>query len=158
LAVACEVGDDATAKALLAAAPDLASTMAADDVAALPRAAERNATEVVRRMLAAGWPSTARGTFGATALHWAAWHGNRAMAAEILRYRPDLEASDLEYGGTPLGWALHGSLNGWHCRAGDYGGTVEALLNAGAKAVAVTPGLEASQPALDALRRHAGRQ
>jgi len=76
------------------------------------------------------------------------------MVDEILGYGPDLEVKDTQFGGTPLGWALHGSLNSWHCRTGDYGGTVESLLNAGASAPEITPTLEASAPALAALRRH----
>ena len=55
------------------------------------------------------------------------------MAREILRYHPPLEATDADFQGTPLGWAIHGSEHGWHCRTGDYAGTVEALLKGGAQ-------------------------
>ena len=55
------------------------------------------------------------------------------MIREILRYHPPLELTDADFQGTPLGWAIHGSENGWDCRAGDYPATVELLIKAGAK-------------------------
>jgi ankyrin repeat protein len=108
-------------------------------------------------MLEAGWPSDVPGQHGLTALHWAAWHGNADMVREILRFHPKLELKDNDFGITELGSALHGSENGWHRTTGDYGATVELLLNAGAKAPEVTQDLEASEAAREALRRHAAR-
>ena len=55
------------------------------------------------------------------------------MAGEILRYDPPLELSDADHSLTPLGWAIYGSEHGWYCRTGDYAGTVELLIKAGAK-------------------------
>jgi hypothetical protein len=55
------------------------------------------------------------------------------MAREILRHQPPLEVTDADFNATPLGWAIHGSEHGWYCRTGNYAGTVEALLQAGAK-------------------------
>jgi hypothetical protein len=69
---------------------------------------------------------------GATALHWAAFNGNAAMAREILRFHPALELKSKEYAGTALAWATFGSGNGWNRDSGDYVGTVKALLEAGA--------------------------
>ena len=89
--------------------------------------------DAVRLMLEAGWPVDARGQHGGTALHWAAFHGHADLAKLILQFHPPLEAVDLDFGGTPLGWAIHGSQEGWHCQTGDYAGTVAALLKAGAK-------------------------
>jgi hypothetical protein len=108
-------------------------------------------------MLEAGWPVDTPGQHGLTALHWAAWHGNADMVREILRFHPALESNDNEFGVTGLGSALHGSENGWHRNTGDYGATVELLLNAGAKAPVLTESLEASEAARDALRRHGAR-
>ena len=45
----------------------------------------------------------------------------------------DLDLKDQKYNSPPLGWAIHGSEHGWNCGAGNYAGTVEALLQAGAK-------------------------
>jgi hypothetical protein len=55
------------------------------------------------------------------------------MIREILRYDPPLELTDADFRSTPLGWAIHGSENGWYCRTGNYAGTVQSLLEAGAK-------------------------
>lgn len=84
-------------------------------------------------MLAAGWPVDTRGEYRMTPLQWAAWHRNAAMVREILRSH-QLELKDHDQGVTALGGALHGSENGWHRETGDYVATVEALLDAGAKA------------------------
>jgi hypothetical protein len=54
------------------------------------------------------------------------------MLREILRHNPPLEARDTAHDGTALDWALHGSVNGWHVKSGDFGAVVTALLEAGA--------------------------
>src|SRR5207248_1888369 len=68
----------------------------------------------------------------ATALHWTGFNGNAELARLILKYNPPLEDADNQYQGTPLNWAIYGSVNGWHPEQGDYAGVVEALLDAGA--------------------------
>jgi len=157
LAQACELGDEALVENLLASRPNLVQTLSDDDRRKLAAAAQNSNLAAVRLMLAAGWPADARGQHGGTALHWAAWHGNAEMVREILRYHPSLEAgADAGFDGPPLGWALHGSKNGWYRETGDYAGTVEALLQAGAKAPPTTADLSASEPVLTVLRRHAG--
>jgi ankyrin repeat protein len=154
LAQACELGDENLFKTLLASRPNLVQTLSDDDRRKLPNAAQNNNTEAVRLMLAAGWPTDARGKHGGTALHWAAFHGNAEMSKVILRYDPPLELTDRDYEGTPLGWAIHGSENGWYCRTGNYAGTVEALLKAGAKPPETLKGTEAVQ---EVLRRFGSR-
>ena len=74
-----------------------------------------------------------RGKHGATPLHWAGFHGNAAMARELVRRGAPLEARTTEFEGTPLEWTLYGSRHGWHARTGDYAGTMEVLLDAGAR-------------------------
>src|SRR5437868_7081488 len=106
-------------------------------------------------MLATGWPVDTKGEYEMTRLEWAAWHGNAVMVREILRYGPRIEVRDNEHGVTALGSALHGSMNGWHRDTGDYVATVEALLDAGAKAPEVADDLEASEPVRDLLRERA---
>ena len=102
-------------------------------------------------MLEAGWPVNATGEMGATALHWAGFHGNAAMAHEILRFHPALELKSKEYSSSPLGWALFGSGNGWHRDTGDYVGTVQALLDAGAVLPPNPEDLEPSDAVLELL-------
>jgi ankyrin repeat protein len=153
LAVACELGDDASVAALLHAHPDLAQALDEDERRKLPLAAQNNEVEAVRTMLAAGWPVGTVKQHGATALHWAGFHGNVAMARVILPHHPPLEARDKDFGQTPLGWTIYGSLNGWHAEHGDYAGVLELLLEAGAAASSLTADVKASEAVLAVLRR-----
>jgi Ankyrin repeats (3 copies)/Ankyrin repeat len=153
LLVSCWTADEAAVKAVVRANPGLVSRLTDADRQQIAHAARNNNAAAVQAMLVAGLPVHARGQHHATPLHWAAWHGNTAMVRELLRHQPDLTAVDADFKATPLGWAIHGSENGWHCRTGDYGGTVEALLEAGA-AVATVGGTE---PVRKALARHRGR-
>jgi len=132
LVQACELGDEATFNAMLEAHPNLVQTLSEDDLRKLPEAAMSNNLAAVRLMLAAGWPVTARGDENGTPLHIAAWIGSAEMVREILRYNPPVNVRGDRYDMTPLGWALHGSLNSWRKDKGDYAATVELLLNAGA--------------------------
>lgn len=154
LSQACELGDEGLFRALLARHPNLPETLSDTDRRRLPDAAQNNNTNAVRLMLAAGWPVDTRGEYQMTALQWAAWHGNAEMVREILRHGPEIELRDNEHGITALGSALHGSENGWHRDSGDYAATLEALLEAGAKAPKVTEELEASEDAREALLRY----
>ena len=133
LTVACWLHDNALAEELIADDPRLPSSLSDDEQRALPDAAQENNTGSVRLMLSVGWPVDARGQHAGTALHWAAFHGNAEMIRTIIEYHPSLELHDRDFDGTPLGWALHGSLHGWHRATGDYVGAVEALLGAGAR-------------------------
>jgi ankyrin repeat protein len=156
LTQAYELGDEGAFRALLASRPNLIETLSDEDRRRLPDAAQNNNTGAVRLMLAAGWPVDESGEYQMTPLQWAAWHGNAEMVREILRYHPKLELS-CQHRITALGGALHGSENSWHRQTGDYPATVEALLDAGAKAPKVTDDLEASEEVRDVLRRHEER-
>ena len=156
LTIACEVGDEALVRELLARRPDLVSRLSDAEQRKLPVAGKDSNVKAVRLMLAAGWPVNTRGTqHGETALHWAAFHGNPDLVREILPYHPDLELRSLEYDGTALHWGIYGSLHGWHPERGDYATTVQLLLAAGAKAPAVSGNLEASEAVLKVLRHNA---
>ena len=157
LAQACELGDADTFRALLASRQNLIETLSDDERRRLPDAAQNNNIDAVRLMLAAGWPVDVTGEYGLTALQWAAWHGNPQMVREILRHHPQLELKDCQHELSALGSALHGSENSWHRQTGDYAATVEALLDAGAKAPKLTDDLEASEEVRDVLRRHEER-
>ena len=102
-------------------------------------------------MLEAGWPVDAPGEMGATALHWAGFNGNAEMTREILRFHPTLESKSREYEGTPLAWAILGSGNSWRSETGDFVGTVQALLDAGAKVPIHAADLEPSEAVFDLL-------
>jgi ankyrin repeat protein len=148
LALACELGDEPTFRMLLAKRPDLVRSLSDDDRRKLPRAAESNNTEAVRLMLAAGWPVDVRGGHGATALHWAAFHGNVEATNLILGYGPPLEMEDTDFHGTPLEWAMHGSEHGWDPQSGDYVGVADTLAKAGAVIPEKVGGTQALREAL----------
>jgi ankyrin repeat protein len=133
LALACELGDERLVGQLLAARPELAATLTADDRRKLADAAQDNNTAAVRLMLEAGWPVDARGQHNGTPLHWAAYHGNAEMARVLLLHQAPVNVKGDEYDATPLGWAIHGSELGWHRKTGDYAATLEVLLAAGAR-------------------------
>jgi ankyrin repeat protein len=133
LAVACELGDGDLVTQLLAARPDLAATLTPGDRRRLPDAAQDNNTGAVRRMLEAGWPADARGQHDATALHWAAFHGNAEMARVLLQHGAPVNLKGDEYDGTPLDWALHGTEHRERCSTGDYAATIGSLRAAGGR-------------------------
>jgi len=156
IAAACEVGDEELVRTLLNARTLGARPLSEPAVKRMVDAADRNDTKAVRLMLSAGWPVEALGKHGATALHFAAWHGNVDLV-RLLARQPSLETHDRDFDMTPLGWALHGSLHGSHRDRGDYAATVEALLAAGA----TLPNREvtqqqASEPVRDVIRRWDG--
>jgi hypothetical protein len=156
LTLACELGDEAVFHEFLSKHPDVAKTLSEADQRKLPNAAQNNNTKAVRLMLEAGWPIDTPGEMGATALHWAAFNGNAEMTREILRFHPALELKSREYAGTALGWALFGSGNGWHRDTGDFVGTVQALIEAGAPVPLNAEELEPREAVLEVLRGSAG--
>jgi ankyrin repeat protein len=155
LALACEFGDEAAVDALLKTDPLLVRRLTPFERRKLPDAARDGNATAVRLMLAAGFPVDARGQHGATPLHWAGFNGDAGMARELLRYAPPLEVHDRDFDGTPLFWAVYGSVHGWRRATGNYAGVVELLLKAGAQLPAKTD-VEASEPVRDALQRWRG--
>jgi ankyrin repeat protein len=151
LALACELGDETVFHEYLAKYPDAAKTLSEADLRKLPDAAQTNNTGAVRLMLEAGWPVDTRGDAGATALHWAGFHGNAEMARAILQFHPTLELKSREYAGTAVSWTVFGSGNGWHRETGDYVGTMRALLEAGATVPPNALELEPSDAVMEML-------
>lgn len=151
LALACELGDEAAFREFLSRNPDAARSLSHREMQKLPDAAQSNNTKAVRLMLDAGWPVDTPGEMGASALHWAGFHGNAEMTRVILRFHPTLELKSREYEGTALGWAVYGSGNGWHRETGDYVSTVRALLDAGAILPPHAEELEPSDAVLEVL-------
>jgi hypothetical protein len=151
LALACELGDRAAFQELLNARPALVSTLSEEERRKLPDAAQSGNTGAVRLMLEAGWPVDTPGEMGATALHWSGFNGNAEMAREILRFHPSLHIKSKDYSGTALAWAIFGSGNGWNSESGDYVGTVEAMLQAGAVVPPEAAALEPSDAVQEVL-------
>jgi ankyrin repeat protein len=145
---ACWLHDDDLVRSLLEQHPDLAKRLSPAGQRNLAHAARNNDAAAVRLMLLAGLPVDSVSQHRATTLHWAAWHGDTELVRLILDRHAPLEARDRDYNGTPLGWAIHASVHGWHPGQGDYPGTVEALLDAGATVPEGTGGSEAVQNVL----------
>jgi ankyrin repeat protein len=134
---ACRRADRAAAAAVIAARPDLAARLTADDHRALIDAADHGHTEAVRLMLDLGFPPDARSEpdNGATALHLAAAAGSTATVRLLLDHGADIEARDTAWNSTPLEWAIVGSgMRLGHNPDPDWPATVGALLDAGASA------------------------
>jgi ankyrin repeat protein len=129
LGLACEYGDDALCRELQSADPDLVQKLPPSERRRLANAAQENNSAAVKRMLEAGWPLDGRGQHGATALHWAAFHGNAGMVRELIERAAPLDVKDAQYAGTPLDWAKHGSQNSWHRQTGDYEQVIRLLSN-----------------------------
>lgn len=139
LGIAASIGDAPLVSLLLEEDPDLASRLTPDDFESLVLAAQRNDLKAVETMLHAGWPPATRDAHDATALHWSCFHGNRRMAEILLgalskngTLSSIINLTEREFRSPPIGWAMYGSLHGWHRDTGDYPGTVRALLRAGA--------------------------
>jgi ankyrin repeat protein len=153
LAVACELGDESTVRTLSAGHP----TIGEEDRARVVDAAFGNNATAVRLLLSAGWPSDATRSGGDTALHWAGWHGNVEMTRDLLHHGAPVDATDREHRGTPIAWAIHGSVHGWHPERGDYPATIGALIDAGSNVPAPTAALDATDAVRAVLERHVNR-
>jgi ankyrin repeat protein len=105
-----------------------------DDIAQRTKsdAAAAGRSDVVSACLSAGFPVGMPDESGATALHNAALRGRAAIARELLRAGADHRIHDPEHHGSPLGWASFGADIGFE-PSGDYEGTADALLQAGAR-------------------------
>ncbi len=130
---ACWLHDGETVASLLSQRSGIAHDLSEADRDELAHAARNNDTQAALLMLEAGLAVSGRGQHRGTPLHWAAWHGNLELVRALLRNDPPLDDSDNDFHSPPLGWAMHGSENGWHADAGDYPAVVEALLQAGVK-------------------------
>ena len=126
-------GDDARADSVLATNPNLIECASGKVLRQVADAARNNNGVTVAAMLRRGFPVTALSQHGATPLHWAAFHGNVDMLAEVLRYNPPIDAPDRQFHGTPLGWLVHGALNPWHSSSGRHDECARLLLAAGAQ-------------------------
>jgi ankyrin repeat protein len=124
--------DDARADAALAADPHVIERATAKTLRQVADAARNNNVAAVRAMLRRGFPVTALSQHGAMPLHWAAFHGNPDMLADVLRYEPPIAARDRQFAGTPMGWLIHGALNPWGFSTQRHGECARLLLDAGA--------------------------
>jgi len=133
LHLACRLGDETQARAVLREHPGLIQSMSPRDHRAITDAAWQGDAATVSLMLSLGFDPRTAGQDSGTALHCAAWAGSASTVAVLLRH-PDASAlvaiRDAHHNGTPLGWCCHGSLNG--NTNNDHAGVARLLLQAGA--------------------------
>lgn len=127
---ACMNSDLKRAEEIAANNHGLRDSLTDDDKKALPNAAWHGKTGGVSTLLKAGFDVDALGEFDATALHLAAFNGDFKTVAAIMPFNPPLDDRRNEYGGTPMGWALHAAMN-MPLKDGNYPGVVAELIKAG---------------------------
>ena len=128
LAVACELGSDL---------PDVVPVDPVDQDR-IVQAAQSDDPAKILRMLDCGWPVAARDPGGATALHWAAFHGNAAAVGLLLERDAPIGLKDYHHGRTPFVWAEYGSDNSW-IKTGDYPTVMRLLGGSAATSPANSP-------------------
>lgn len=126
---ACWLHDEPMVQSLLASQPDLAAALPPAGRRNLAHAARNNDTAAVKLMLTAGLPIDAFSQHHATALHWAAFHGNAELVRLLLARGAGAANTDNEYQSPPLGWAKYGSENGGGGEPSGYAAIIDALTN-----------------------------
>jgi hypothetical protein len=126
-------GDEARTNAILTANPELRRQVPQSAARHLADAARNNNAAAVKAMLACGFPISAKGQHRATPLHWAAFHGNPEMLAEVLKYNPQIGEHDNEFQGTAMGWLIHGARGAWGNSTKRHDACARILLSAGSE-------------------------
>ena len=117
---ACAKADSATAKAIVAAHPDVVHRLRPEQMRLIADKAQDSNTAAVTLMLDLGFDHRVAGPDSGDALHWAAFHGNVEMLRVLLRRDPPIDVRDSRYNATPLGWCVYGAVAGWsRNRGGD---------------------------------------
>ena len=149
LHLACRLGDEQRARAIVRDHPGIIESMTPEDHRAIADAAWNGASRAVALMLQLGFDPRATGHDSGTALHLASWEGSVETVAALLRH-PDARAlvsiRDAHYDATPLGWCCHGSLHG--NRSHDHAGVARLLLEAGAR---TGPDTEDASPSVQSV-------
>jgi ankyrin repeat protein len=152
LVQAAEIGDEAMAAGVVERNPQLISRISNLAARRIIGLALRNNTRGLQLLLGHGWPATAALDNNQTALHFAAWHGNLAGVQALLSHGALINVFESDHGGSPLAWALHGSLHSWERQHGDYPAVTRALLAAGAQLPTPDHPLHATEEVLEVLR------
>jgi ankyrin repeat protein/predicted enzyme related to lactoylglutathione lyase len=132
LVQAAEIGDETRVEQILQQHPSVIANLPSNAARLIVGAAVRGNAAAVEMLLELGWPSSAALDNNQTALHYAAWHGNLAMVRTLIAHQAPINIFESEHGGSPLAWALHGSLHSWERDKGDYEEVTRELLAAGA--------------------------
>ena len=127
LAAACDAEDAGAVESLLRERGAPALDGDAATASRIVDAAQRDSGQAVALFVRAGWPASVRNESGATALHWAAFHGNAVAVRALLAGGADRTLLDPMHHNSPLGWAEFGADHSWRREHGDYPAVLEAL-------------------------------
>src|SRR5262249_13165531 len=84
---ACARGDEAGARRILSARPDLPAALSETQHRLLPELAARGCRDALRRMVKVGWPIATRGgDWNASALNLAVFRGDAALTRYLLEH------------------------------------------------------------------------
>ena len=97
--------------AVAAAGPDAVARVRAERPDLVAVAAERGRPEAIRILVAEGWDVSHLGRL--TALHEAAYRGDRAVVDLLLALGADPTITEHDHGGTPQGWARFAGHTTW---------------------------------------------
>lgn len=142
----CTQADESAVQKMIQENTDLVKSLRKDEQSLLADMAWIYKTDAVRVMLDAGFDVNVKGVHDSAPLDRAAYRGFKDLVELILKYDPEVDVKN-EFGGTPLTACIHGSLHMRDAR-GDYPGTVEVLIRAGAKLPEKLGGSEAVQAVL----------
>ena len=147
---ACVRADAGEARALLAATPDLISSLTTAQLKQLPNMAMAGRDDAVKLMVELGWPIATRGgDIDGSALNWAVFRG-RPELAEFLLKRGASFREQHGYNNDVLGTLSWASLNVPR-HDGDWPACAAALLAHGVPEATPLPDTDASKPARKVL-------
>lgn len=129
---ACAAGDEAAARAHLAAQPDAIARLAPHELRLLPDQAQRGRLAAVALMLELGWPVAMKGDWDASALNQAAFRGDAAMVRLLLAHGACWDERN-GFGGDAMGSCRFAQQN-QPAPNGDYEAVAALLVEAGAPA------------------------
>ena len=140
-------GDEPAARAALTQDPSVPVSLRADEHTLLAHAIFHGRYAAAEVMLGLGFDPLVGGADGGTALHAACWMGHARLVERLLQGGgAALNEVDPTHGGTPLAWAVFGSVH--RCAEGaDYVGVIDRLVRAGADVNA--PGNKVGSSMLD---------
>lgn len=129
--VACASGDRAAAEAILARRPRIVAELDSMQLRMLPELAATGGDDGVRLMVELGWPVAVRGgDIGGSALNWAVFRGDSALAAFLLAHGAHYDERH-DYNDNVYGTLAFASLN-HPAGDGDWLGCARALVASGA--------------------------
>jgi ankyrin repeat protein len=146
---ACMEANEARARDVLKAHPELMETLSPEDRKMPILAAKRGRAGALAALAHLGFDVAIAGDWSEHPLHWAAWHGWADAVRALIGEGVELSVCDRRFGAAPSGWCAHGSE---HCAnpKGEYARAMEMLIDAGAF---VAPDTEGSAEVMAVLRR-----